>query len=201
MKNQDPTNDDALTDHSLLKRFRKGEGDAATELYVRYASRLQALAWSQTSPVLAARFDPEDVVQSVFRTFFRRVSEGMYDVPAGEQLWQLLLVLALNKVRGLGSHHRAQKRDVTRTVEVNELDGLTHSETALHTLQLVIEEVLEEMSPAQRQIIQLRIEGHEVRPIAEQTKRSKRTVERILQSFRQKLAKLIDEPQDPARST
>ena len=33
-----------LSDRSLLRRFRAGECDAATELYVRYANRLQALA-------------------------------------------------------------------------------------------------------------------------------------------------------------
>ena len=54
------------SDHSLLRRFRSGEPDAATELYVRYAQRLQSLAKSQTSHQLSSRFDPEDVVQSVF---------------------------------------------------------------------------------------------------------------------------------------
>ena len=36
------------TDRSLLRRFRSGEEDAATRLYVRYARRLEALARAQS---------------------------------------------------------------------------------------------------------------------------------------------------------
>jgi hypothetical protein len=44
-------------------------------------------------------------------------------------------------------------------------------------------------------MIELRIAGHEVADIATQTQRSKRSVERILQDFRQKLHALIHEDQ------
>src|SRR5437763_46346 len=71
---------DDPSDRSLLARFRGGEPDAFTRLYFRYARRLQALAAAQTSPDLARRAEPEEIVQSVFRTFFRRVAEGHYDV-------------------------------------------------------------------------------------------------------------------------
>src|SRR2546428_2278489 len=88
----------ALSDRSLLGRIRRGQKDAATVLYMRYAERLRALAVAQCSPGLAKRVEPDDIVQSVFRTFFRRVTQGQYDVPAGEELWKLLLVMALNKI-------------------------------------------------------------------------------------------------------
>lgn len=103
------------TDATLLRRFRKGEQCAATELYTRYADRLARLADRNTGEDLASRFDAEDVVQSVFRTFCRRAQDGCYNLPDGEELWRLLLVLALNKVRSLAIHHRAQKRNVGAT--------------------------------------------------------------------------------------
>ncbi len=188
----------AKTDRSLLRRFREGEQDAATALYVRYARRLQALAKNQTGQNLAARFDPEDVVQSVFRTFFRRASEGCYEVPVGEELWQLLLVLALNKIRALAVHHRAQKRDAGRTVgndTYSELATEVSGEDAIAyvTMKMVVDELLSQFPPPQDQVIQLRIEGHEVGEIARLTKRSKRTVERVLQQFRKHLTTLIGE--------
>ena len=40
----------------------------------RYARRLEALARSKTSPDLARRVDDEDIVQSVFGSFFRGVA-------------------------------------------------------------------------------------------------------------------------------
>ena len=183
-----------VSDRSLLRRFRLGEPDAATALYVRYADRLQALAKSQTSEQLSARFDPEDVVQSVFRTFFRRASEGLYVVPPGEQLWQLLLVLALNKVRALAVYHRAQKRDVCRTAGSPGLDAFqgVKDENPMQILAMIIDEVVGNLPDVQQQMIKLRIDGHEVQQIAEQTSRSKRSVERVLQKVRHELAELID---------
>ena len=107
---------DEGSDSSLIRRFRAGEDDAATKLYKRYAERLQRLAQRNTALDLTRRFDAEDVVQSVFRTFFRRVRTGLYDLPAGDELWRLLLVISLNKIRTLAVFHRAQKRSVGSTV-------------------------------------------------------------------------------------
>ncbi|WP_197530769.1 RNA polymerase sigma factor [Bythopirellula polymerisocia] len=186
------------TDHSLLRRFQEGQQDAATALYLRYAKRLQALAKKQTAQALSPRFDPEDVVQSVFRTFFRRASEGCYEVPVGEELWQLLLVLALNKIRTLAVHHRAQKRDAGRTVgnvESGEAVGVTEDAIPYETMRMLVQDLIATMPAPQDRMLQLRIEGHEIAEIASLTSRSKRTVERTLQNFRQHLNKLIDEDQ------
>jgi len=190
------------SDRSLLRRFRSGEEDAATALYLRYARRLQMLARKQISPALSTRFDPEDVVQSVFRTFFRRAKTGCYDVPAGEELWQLLLVLALNKVRSLAVHHRAAKRDAAATAPtepqaLSQLAADGGNEQSMAILQMVIAELLEDFSSSGRQIVSLRIDGYHIQEIAAQTGRSKRTVERILQDFRRRLGNLIDEQNDP----
>jgi RNA polymerase sigma-70 factor (ECF subfamily) len=181
----------------LLRHIRAGSRDAATELYLRYADRLRYLALAESSPDLARKEDPEDIVQSVFTSFFRGVGLGYYTVPAGEELWKLLLVIALNKIRAKGAFHRAAKRDVRRTLGSEFLDkvGLslvTADETAVVIIQLVIDETLADMPEPQQEMVRLRIEGYEVAEIAERTQRSKRTVERVLQEFRAKLARLLD---------
>lgn len=186
------------SDRSLLRRFQAGEQDAATALYKRYAQRLQRLAERNTASDLASRFDAEDVVQSVFRTFFRRVKIGHYDLPEGEELWRLLLVISLNKIRSLATHHRAQKRSVSATVAadpqaMSQIADSASSDVALESLQMVVHEVLNDLPEAQQRIILLRIDGCQVEEIAAQTERSKRTVERVLQTFRQRLREIIDE--------
>ena len=109
----DPTGDAPDTsDRSLLQRLRRGEESAATALYLRYARRLLALAQARTSSDLAAKEEADDIVQSVFKSFFRKASAGLYDVPAGEELWNLLLVITINKIRAKGNYHRAAKRDM-----------------------------------------------------------------------------------------
>jgi RNA polymerase sigma-70 factor (ECF subfamily) len=188
----------SASDRSLLRRLQHGQPDASTELYLRYAERLLALAAAQSSPDLARRVDPEDIVQSVFRTFFRRASLGHYTVPDGEEIWKLLLVMALNKVRATGAFHRAAKRDVRRTAGGEAFDRAVEShpgqdEAALNCLRMVVEELLEGLPEAHRRMIELRIEGHEVNDIATAVRRSKRSVERVLQDFRGRLDASIEE--------
>ena len=86
------------SDHSLLVRLRGGQQDAATQLYVRYAQRLRALVRARCSSQLVRRLEPDDIVQSVFRRFFRHVLQGDYDVPPGEELWGLLLVSWMDNI-------------------------------------------------------------------------------------------------------
>jgi RNA polymerase sigma-70 factor (ECF subfamily) len=194
------------SDHSLLRRLRGGNQDAATQLYLRYADRLRALTRAQCSPDLARRVDVDDIVQSVFGSFFRRATVGFYDVPAGEELWKLFLVIALNKIRAQGAYHRAAKRDVRLTAGSECLDqGVPadgDGDDAAYTfLQLVIDEALEQLPAQQKQMIVLRIEGYEVAEIATRTGRSKRTVERVLQDFRKKLADLLNEGEEHGATT
>jgi RNA polymerase sigma-70 factor (ECF subfamily) len=186
------------SDGSLIRRFRAGEDDAATALYARYVLKLQRLADRNTGQDLASRFDADDVVQSVFRTFFRRVQLGDYDLPAGEELWRLLLVLALNKIRKLATHHRAQRRNVA-TTELAEPERLAQlmkpgdDDLAVRSLEEVIGELTSSLSPSHQQIIRLRIEGYKQGEIAIATQRTERTVERVLQNFRTRLRSMIDE--------
>src|SRR5438094_139979 len=111
MRSASPSLKGGSTDHSLLGHIRGGDEQAAEELYHRYADRLCALVKARCSTNLARCEEPEDIVQSVFRRFFRRARQGHYEVPAGEELWRLLLVIALNKIRAAESYHHAKKRD------------------------------------------------------------------------------------------
>ena len=187
----------APTDSSLLRRLRDGNESAAGQIYLRYARRLHNLARARCSPDLARREDADDIVQSVFTSFFRGVSRGYYDVPPGEELWKLLLVIALNKIRAKGNFHRAAKRDVRLTAGGEFLDAQDQpagrDEAALGFLRLTVAEALEHLPEHHRQMVTLRVEGYEVAEIAAQTGRSKRTVERILQEARKKLALLLGE--------
>ena len=190
------------SDRSLLRRLRGGSEDAATQLYYKYAQRLRALARATTSAHLARRVDADDIVQSVFRTFFRAASQGLYDVPAGDDLWKLLLVIALNKIRAAGIHHSAAKRDVRATAELDRLDEAAEADPqddAEQTfLRLAVTDTLGRLTDLERHAIELRMEGFEVAEIADRMGRSKRTVERALQQARTKLKTLLDEEGTPS---
>ncbi len=186
-----------LSDHELLDRFQRGEQLAATALYFRYAPRLLALAQARCSAALANRLDADDIVQSVFSRFFRRAQSGDYQLPLGAELWKLLLVIALNKIRTAEAYHRAGKRDVGLTAATAGWDESLDRSRGCHQgddahLHLVIGEALERLAGPLRETIELRLQGYEVREIVELTGRSQRTVERLLQEARTELRGALD---------
>ena len=157
------------SDHSLLQLVREGRDEAAAELYRRYAPKLRMLAGSQLSNRLARRVNPDDIVQSVFKSFFRRTVEGLYDVPQHEELWGLLLVSALNKIRSKGSYFGAAKRDLKKSVSVEDVPELANHESgtiALVDLKLAIEDGLARLPESYRSVIERRIAGEEIGEIA-----------------------------------
>lgn len=180
------------SDRSLLSRIRGGSQGAAGELHRRYAERLLAFARTRIGADWQVREDAEDVVQSVFGSFFRGADRGLYQAPEGEELWGLFLVIALNKIRAKAAHHRAAKRDVRKTLAGQEpLEGpfeeLADDAAASTYLQLVVDEMIGRLPDSHRETIRLRIEGFEVAEIATATGRSKRSTERILQEFRTRM--------------
>jgi len=186
-------NGDTGSDATLLNRYQAGDDNAATGIYLKYAPRLRALARQYCTPHFAGRFDADDVIQSVFRAFFHGARRRAYEVPPQGELWGLLMVLAINKVRALVGHHQAVKRAVRHTASMPDLEGhpaLAADDSAAAFLRLVLDEQMAALPESNRTIIRLRTEGYEVGEIAQQTGRSRRTVERVLQDFRARLSRV-----------
>jgi RNA polymerase sigma-70 factor (ECF subfamily) len=98
----------------LLVRCRAGDNDAAALLYSRFGQRMARLANRWMSRRLRTRVDPQEVVHSAFRTFFRRTTDGQFLLADSTSVWHLLSEITLNKVRRQGAYHRAGKRCVDR---------------------------------------------------------------------------------------
>src|SRR5437763_633062 len=95
-----------------VRGFRDGDALAAEALFSLYAWRLTRVAERHLSNGLAGRLDSEDVVQSVFRTFFRRSAAGEFRIDTTAQLWRLLVTITLRKVAANARYHTAAARDV-----------------------------------------------------------------------------------------
>lgn len=186
------------SDRYLLQLLRERNPEAATALYARYSHRLRALIRSRWSSQLAQRLDPDDIVQSVFFRFFSAAERGDYEVPDQEELWGLLFVIALNKIRAAEKHHRAQKRDLARASmslrddDLPQMHGTDDGED-MFVLRTSISEALTCLSDLHRQVVELRIAGYVVAEISELVARSQRTVERVLQESRSQLRDFLYE--------
>lgn len=176
-------------DDALLRFTRDGDQEAAAALYRRYAGRLQRLVASRLPGAVAARLDPEDVVQSVFRVFYEGVREREYHVPADGELWNLLSALAASKLRDRVAYHRAACRDAARTTPDADPDH-TPAPADDHTaaLRLVVDEYLGNLPEPARTVVGLRMTGHTPAEVAAHTGWSVRTVERILRDACDRLA-------------
>jgi RNA polymerase sigma factor (sigma-70 family) len=177
--------DDSL---DLLARWREGDQQAADILFHRYANRLIALARSRLSDKLSHRIDPEDVVQSAYRSFFRQAQAGRYDAKRGGDLWRLLLTITLHKlqhqVRGL----LTQKRSATRDQDFGFEDGradqaqiFAREPSPIEAVALTeqVEQVMRGLDPEERRMLELRLQGFNFDEIATETQCGERTVRRF----------------------
>jgi RNA polymerase sigma-70 factor (ECF subfamily) len=181
----------------LLDRWRQGDQQAAAELFRRYAERLVGLAQRHLKDWMARRVDAEDVVQSVFNSFFVRSRDGAFLLEQSGDLWRLLVAMTLNKLDDQIRHHTAGKRNVTQ-------ENHYSSEDSLHGLRAemlgrepgpdeavaladMLEQVLTPLDPLARRVVELRLQGYQMNEIAAQTGYCQRTIRRLLNRFQQQM--------------
>src|SRR5689334_17158468 len=87
-----------------------GAGDA----FDRFTRRLVGLARRQLGDLLRHKVDPEDVVQSVYKSFLLRYGAEMLAGQDEEGLWALLARITLRKCADRARYHRAGRRDSAR---------------------------------------------------------------------------------------
>src|ERR1051326_9470242 len=95
---------DSIHAQTLITLCRQGDNKAAQLLFDRYVERLHALARRRISQRLSSRVDPEDIVQSVFRTFFGRLKEGQFKIDDQDDLCRLLVRIDRKSTRLNSSH-------------------------------------------------------------------------------------------------
>lgn len=164
---------------------------ATEELYRRYAERLWRLAERQIGPRLARRIGPDDIVQSVFRTFFRRAEQGQFTIDQSESLWNLLVTIAINKIRRQAEFHAAARRAVGREVRGQEqLFALVAKEPSHEEAVALLDELellMDGLRNPEPEIIRLTLEGHSTDEIARHIGCSRWTVRRVLNRFGRRL--------------
>jgi RNA polymerase sigma-70 factor (ECF subfamily) len=179
----------------LVVRLRDGDPQAAEEIFARYAQRLTSLAEQQLSRKLAARLDGADVVQSVFRTFFRRSAAGEFRIDSSAELWRLLVQITLQKARAYGRQHTAGVRDVAAEAPGGAawlIEAVSREPGPAEAAALVdqIEELLRGLPAIYCDLLQLRLEGYSVSDTAARLGVSRRTVHRALYLLRQRLTRI-----------
>ncbi|MCA9173199.1 MAG: hypothetical protein KDB14_01800 [Planctomycetales bacterium] len=176
---------------SLFPRLQQGDERAATDVFNRFSERLVRLASTRLDQRIQATSDAEDVLQSVWRSFFRRQRAGEFQFQDWDEVWSLLVVMTVRACARRANALHAQKRDVDREVRP-ELDSpiawqafdrepLPDEAVMLTDL---ISHLLEQLDDRRRMMVTMRLQGHSIDDIARQTNRTERTVIRVLNSVR-----------------
>jgi len=172
--------------------WRADDPDAFRQLVDRYVDRLVALARRRISQRLASRVDPEDVVQSVFRTFFCHLKEGKFQVKDQDDLCKLLMRITVHKVLKQVEKHTAGKRDArletqqgNRTLErMQELLSLQPSPEAEVLFIDQLEHLLSQLRPQERKILEMRMQGYTNEDIANELGIYDRKIRRVIERIR-----------------
>ncbi len=190
----------------LMDRLRSGENTAAREVFVRFAARLAGLARRHLDARMIAKVDPEDVVQSAYKSFFLRQRDGALDVGTWDGLWGLLTIITLRKCADRAAYYRSEKRNVARETNTGTADDSTPAvvDMALDREPqpdeaAVLTETVEALfrsidDPDERAILELSLQGHTATEISERLGRAERSVRRLREHIRKRLERMQINP-------
>jgi RNA polymerase sigma-70 factor (ECF subfamily) len=184
--NNPPPNDPSSADEATRADFEQ------------FTRRLIGLARNHLHLQLQNKVDPEDVVQSAYKSFVLRYGDDAFNRVKLDGLWGLLSVITLRKCADRVRHYSAERRNVSREAaapaEGNEpwRDVLGREPTPEHAAALaeVVERLLAELSPPERPIVELSLQGYSTREVSEQLGRAERSVRRVRERVRERLERL-----------
>ena len=176
--------------------------DLDAELVNRYAERLLCVARSRLGDHLRAKVSPEDVVQSAFKSFFRRRSEFHFREDGADGLWALLVMITIRKCCKWADLFGRQKRAANREVSASPtadhpaaIEGVSAEPTPEEAVQCaeLVERLLSRFEPRKQKIVSLRMQGWELEEIAAEVLSSRRTVARVIAEAKVWLTELLRE--------
>jgi RNA polymerase sigma-70 factor (ECF subfamily) len=183
----------------FLVRLRSRDDTAAQELFGRFAHQLIALALRHIDAALRQKVDPEDVVQSVYKSFFVRYGDGNLNIVNWNSLWGLLTLITVRKCAERAAYHRAECRDAAREVSPPRedepapwLEPLGREPTPHEAAMLseTVEQLFAALDEDERPVLELSLQGYTTREISEQLGRAERTVRLLREGVRHRLERM-----------
>ena len=177
---------------SFVKSLRAGDPSVTKEVFDQYVDRLVGMARKRISMRLASRIDAEDIVQSVFRTFFHRAKQGQFEFNAEDDVCRMLARITVHKTLRQVAHHQAGKRNASRDagsgddsqdLVVNLLSKEPSPDEATQLLDQM-EVFLASLRPEERQILEHRMQGYSTLEISKKLDITDRKIRRLMERIR-----------------
>jgi len=168
----------------------------AGAIFERFSRRLIGLARGHLNARLQHKVEPEDVVQSAYKSFFLRYGDGALAAEGWDGLWGLLTTITLRKCADRARFHRAERRDLAREASPADGDsalpwrdaaGREPTPDQAAVLAETDERLLRPLDMDERTVVELSLQGCSTQEISEQTGRAERSVRRIRETVRKQL--------------
>lgn len=197
--------DDSPGVRKVLEGLRAGDAVAADLIVSRFSGQLCRLARERLGLKYRRKLDPEDIVQSVFKSFIRMQAADRLDFANWDALWGFLSLIAIRKCGHRIEYLEAARRSIGREqparagAERGDADlgmqAFARDPSPSHVAMLAetVERLLAPLGDLDRLIVTLALEGHDTTEISERVGRSERTVQRVLKGIRRALRELMDQ--------
>jgi RNA polymerase sigma-70 factor (ECF subfamily) len=170
-------------------RAGTGEAGMAADVVRRFARRLTALARRRLSPATRRCLDPEDIVQSVFLSFFHRYGGSRLSVVDWDRTWALLACITVRQCA------RGARQIAREAADAAPLDaGIVHAPTPEQAACVAetLEHLTHDLSECEREVFVLRLQGYSSREVSQRLGCTERKVQRVVQRVRRRLADPVD---------
>lgn len=182
-----------------IERIKTGDSAAAERIWRHYFDRLVRAVRRRLLGQDRAVSDEEDVVLSVFDSFYKAAEQGRFpDLADRDDLWHLLLRLAARKVVDKRRHDGRQRRgggiekqSIHASVDHDEprieVEGDEPTPEMVLMMQEAVERFFSHLGVGElRDLAGAKLEGHTNAELAARFGCSERTIERRLHLIRQK---------------
>jgi RNA polymerase sigma-70 factor (ECF subfamily) len=183
----------------FLDRLQARDDAAAREFFERFTRQLIALARRHIGSKLRNKVVPEDIVQSVYKSFFLRYDAGKLAVVSWNSLWGLLALITVRKCAERAAYHRAECRDAAREVspprgeeEAPWLEPFGREPTPLEAAVLseTVRQLFAGLDEEERPVLELSLQGYTTREISERLGWAERTVRLLREGVRHRLEQM-----------
>lgn len=173
-----------------------GDSAAANQIWQHYFDRLVRSVRKRLNGQNRAVSDEEDIVLSVFDSFYAAAEEGRFpDLSDRDDLWRLLLRMSARKV--IDKHRHDQRKRRGGDLQIHSLGGDDEmvieaigdepSPDMILSMQESVEQLFSHLGVGQlRELAVTKLEGYSNAELAQRFGCSERTIERRLHLIREK---------------
>lgn len=194
-----------------IELVKTGDSMAANRIWQHYFDRLVRAVRGRLYGQNRAVSDEEDIVLSVFDSFYDAAANGRFpDLSDRDDLWQLLMRMSARKV--VDKHRRDNRRRRGGNVNVQSLDQTAEEESVFEAIGdepspemvLMMQESVEKLFfhlgvGNLRELAGAKLEGYSNAELAARFGCSERTIERRMHLIREKCKRELFEDHDDAQ--